>query len=251
MKVPAGVRLQSIESGEGADRLVAIAELEPLKHTVEFGGPQGAHHRGDDASLLTEPCSQGGRPRGADVQHARFRHHSAPNHATGPMTWKEFLGRSHTGERKEEPMAVETNKHNDEAALKRVLEGGVEAIRDKNIEGVMSIYAQEVVSFDIVPPLRYVGADAFRKAWEAVFSSFQGPIGYELHDPTITVGDDVAFTFSLNRISGTMNNGQRTDLWLRWTACWRKINGKWLIVHHQNSVPVDVETGRAMLDGKP
>ena len=148
-------------------------------------------------------------------------------------------------------MAVEEHKKNDEAEIQRVLEGGVEAIRDKNIEGVMSLYAQEVVSFDIVPPLRYVGAGAFRKPWEKVFSSFQGPIGYEIHDLNITVGDDVAFTHSLNRISGTMNTGQKTALWLRWTACLRKINGKWLIVHHQNSVPVDLETGRAVLSLKP
>ena len=148
-------------------------------------------------------------------------------------------------------MAVEENKKNDEAEIKRVIEGGVEAIRDKNIEDVMSLYAQEVVSFDIVPPLRYVGADSFRNVWEVVFSSFQGPISYELHDLTITVGDDVAFANSLNRISGTMNNGLKTNLWLRWTACFRKINGKWLIVHHQNSVPVDLQQGKAVLDLKP
>jgi uncharacterized protein (TIGR02246 family) len=155
------------------------------------------------------------------------------------------------GERKEEPMTVEDNKKNDEAEIKRVIEGGVEALRDKNIEGVMSFYAQEVVSFDIVPPLRYVGAEAFRKVWEEVFFVYQGPIDYEIHDLTITVGDDVAFTHSLNRISGTLNTGQKTDLWLRVTACFRKINGKWLIVHHQNSVPVDLKTGRAVLDLKP
>lgn len=148
-------------------------------------------------------------------------------------------------------MAVEGTKKNDEAEIKRGIEGGVEAIRDKNIEGVMVLYAQEVVSFDIVPPLRYLGADAFRKVWEEVFSSFQGPIDYDIHDLTITVGGDVAFTYSLNRISGTLNTGQKTDLWLRWTACFRKINGQWLIVHHQNSVPVDLETGRAVLSLKP
>jgi uncharacterized protein (TIGR02246 family) len=148
-------------------------------------------------------------------------------------------------------MTVEDNKKNDEAEIKRVIEGGVEALRDKNIEGVMSFYAQGVVSFDIVPPLRYVGAEAFRKVWEEVFFVYQGPIDYEIHDLTITVGDDVAFTHSLNRISGTLNTGQKTDLWLRVTACFRKINGKWLIVHHQNSVPVDLKTGRAVLDLKP
>ena len=87
--------------------------------------------------------------------------------------------------------------------------------------------------------------------WEEVFSSFQGPIGYEIHDLNITVGDDVAFAHSLNRLSGTMNNGQKTDLWLRSTACFRKINGKWLIVHTQVSVPVDLEHGKAVLDLKP
>ena len=148
-------------------------------------------------------------------------------------------------------MAVEENKKNDEAEIKRVIEGGVEAIRDKNIEGVMALYAQEVVSFDIVPPLRYVGAEAYRKRWEETFSSFQGPIGYEIHDLSITVGDDVAFTHSLNRISGTMNTGQKTDLWLRATVCFRKINGQWLIVHTQVSVPVDLQTGRAVLSLKP
>ena len=148
-------------------------------------------------------------------------------------------------------MAVEEHKKNDEAEIKRVIEGYVEALRAKDLDGIMSMYAPEVVTFDVVPPLQYVGADAMRKRWEEVFSSFPGPMGYEIADLDITVGDDVAFTHSLNRISGTMNTGQKTDLWLRWTACFRKINGTWLIVHHQNSVPVDLETGRAVLSLKP
>jgi uncharacterized protein (TIGR02246 family) len=148
-------------------------------------------------------------------------------------------------------MTVEANKNNDEAAIQRLLDEGIRSVRSKNIEGVMALYAPEVVSFDIVPPLQYKGAEAFRKRWEEVFSSFSGPIGYELHDLSVTVGDDVAFSHSLNRISGTLHTGQQTDLWLRWTACFRKSNGQWLIMHHQNSVPVDLQTGRAVLDLKP
>ena len=148
-------------------------------------------------------------------------------------------------------MTIEENKKNDEAAIQRLLDDGIRSLRDKNIEGVMSLYAQEVVSFDIVPPLRYIGADAFRKVWEEIFFVFQGPINYEIADLSITVGDDVAFTHSLNRMSGTLTNGQKLDHWLRWTACFRKVNGKWLLVHHQASVPVDLETGKALLDLKP
>src|SRR5215472_16292659 len=146
-------------------------------------------------------------------------------------------------------MAVEEHKQNDASTIKRVI--GVEAVRHKNIEGVMSLYAPGSCRSTTCRSSRYLGADAFRTVWEEVFSSFQGPIGYEMHDLSMNVGDDVAFAHSHNHISGTMNTGQRTDLWLRWTACWRSINGKWLIVYTQVSVPVDVETGRAVLDLKP
>src|SRR5260370_39386747 len=147
-----------------------------------------------------------------------------------------------TSRRQEETMTVEANKKNEEAAIQRLIDDGIRSLRDKNIEGVMSLYAQEVVSFDIVPPLRYVGADAFRKVWEEVFSVYQGPIDYEVHDLSITVGDDLAFTHSLNLISGILKTAQKTNLSLPWTPCLRKINAKWLIVHHQNSLPLDLGT---------
>ena len=148
-------------------------------------------------------------------------------------------------------MAVEENKKNDEAEIKRVIEGGVEAIRAKDLDGIMSMYAPELVSFDIVPPLQYVGADVYRNHWLEGWSLLQGPMSYEVADLDITVGDAVAFTRSLNRSSATLNTGQKTDFWLRWTACFRKINGTWLIVHMHVSVPFDFATGRAVLDLKP
>jgi uncharacterized protein (TIGR02246 family) len=148
-------------------------------------------------------------------------------------------------------MAVEENKQNDEAEIKKVIEGGIKAIRAKDLDGVMAMYAPDLVSFDIVPPLQYVGADAYRKHWGEALSSFPGPLDYEIVNLSITVGDDVAFAHSFNRLSATMNNGQQIGNWLRWTACFRKINGKWLIAHMQASLPVDLETGKAVLDLKP
>ena len=63
--------------------------------------------------------------------------------------------------------------------------------------------------------------------------------------------DDMAFTFSLNRIRGTLKNGDKSDRWLRWSTGCRKTNGKWNIVHEHVSVPVDVKAGKALLDLKP
>jgi ketosteroid isomerase-like protein len=87
--------------------------------------------------------------------------------------------------------------------------------------------------------------------WADVFTVYQRPLGYEIRDLTITVGDNVALGHSLNRISGTLNNGNQADYWVRWTGCFQKIDGTWLIVHDQVSVPVDVASGRALLTLQP
>ena len=72
-----------------------------------------------------------------------------------------------------------------------------------------------------------------------------------MRDLTVTVGDHVAFAHSLNRVTGTLKSGSSADYWVRWTACFRKIDGNWLIAHDHVSVPLDVASGRALLDLKP
>ena len=139
----------------------------------------------------------------------------------------------------------------DEADIRRRLDELLAALHSMDLEGVMALYAPDVVSFDIVPPLRHMGVEAKRKQWVDAFATYQRPLGYEIRDLTLTVGDDVAFGHSLNRISGTLQNGQRSEFWLRWTAGFRKIDGTWRIAHDQVSVPVDFESGRALLDLKP
>jgi uncharacterized protein (TIGR02246 family) len=139
----------------------------------------------------------------------------------------------------------------DEAEIRQRIDKLVQAIRAMDLEGVKPIYAPDIVSFDIVPPLQHVGAEAKWKNWADVFTVYQRPLGYEIHDLTITLGEDVAFGHSLNRISGTLKNGNRTDSWVRWTGCFRKIDGDWLIVHDQVSVPIDMGSGKASLNLRP
>jgi uncharacterized protein (TIGR02246 family) len=147
-------------------------------------------------------------------------------------------------------MTSENERTKNETAIRELIDGLVTAIRAKNLDGVMSSYASDLVAFDIVPPLRFVGATELKKPWQDVFDRFE-TIDYEVRDLSITAGDDVAFSRSLNRMSGTMADGQKTDLWLRLTAGYRKIDGRWLIVHLQASVPVDLATGKAALDLTP
>jgi ketosteroid isomerase-like protein len=65
------------------------------------------------------------------------------------------------------------------------------------------------------------------------------------------VGDPVAFTHCLARISGAARTGTERAYWVRWTACFRKFDGIWFIMHDQVSVPLDFKSGRALLDLEP
>jgi uncharacterized protein (TIGR02246 family) len=138
-----------------------------------------------------------------------------------------------------------------EAEIRQRLDEWVQALRMKDINGVMSIYADDMVSFDIVPPLFYAGSDAYHQRWQEVFDTYTGRIEYEIRDVHITTEGDVAFLHSLNHIKGTMVSGQKTDMWLRWTACLRLIKGVWKIAHLHASVPADLATGRAVTNLQP
>ena len=67
-----------------------------------------------------------------------------------------------------------------EALIRQRVEEAVKAIRAKDIEGIMSLYAPDIVSFDIGPPLRYVGADRKRRAWQESSMHTPAPSTYEL-----------------------------------------------------------------------
>ena len=83
------------------------------------------------------------------------------------------------------------------------------------------------------------------------FALFQDPIDIETRSLSVTTGDDLAFSYQLLRLYATRTNGQKSDYWERLTFCFRKIDGKWLITHEHVSVPVNFESGKAVLDLKP
>jgi ketosteroid isomerase-like protein len=144
-----------------------------------------------------------------------------------------------------------TQQPTDEASIRQRIQNYVAAIRAKDLDRVMAIFAPDLVSFDLEPPLQHLGADAKRKNWARAFAAYEHPLGYEIRDLTITVGEGAAFARGLNRISGALKNGSRADYWVRWTACFRKIDGDWLIVHDQVSVPLDLESGKGLRTLQP
>ena len=130
--------------------------------------------------------------------------------------------------------AIEKNQ------IHELVDSWATAVRAKDLDGMMANYAPDVISFDVLPPLQETGLETARKRAEIWISSFQGAIGYEMHDLSITMGEDIAFCHSINQVSGTKTDGGKVDMPVRATICFRKINGAWLVTHQHISVPVEM-----------
>ena len=139
----------------------------------------------------------------------------------------------------------------DEARIRQILEHWRVAFEKKDVAGVMSVYSRDVVAYDIVPPLQYVGYEAYRRDYQDFFAQYTGPLRVEMRSLHVAAGDTVAVAFMLERVTGALKSGEASDIWLRATQIYRKTGGRWLAVHDHISVPTDLATGKAALDLKP
>ncbi len=94
----AGVRLQSIDSGEVAGRLVALAEMGPLGHIAAMGGPEILTIEEMTTAYL-QACERAATVRSEPLSDAlydalRSGDQLTPDHAYGLLTWNDFLRRT-------------------------------------------------------------------------------------------------------------------------------------------------------------
>ncbi|MBF6441307.1 YybH family protein [Nocardia farcinica] len=137
------------------------------------------------------------------------------------------------------------------AELRRRIDEAVDALRTKDLAALERLYTPDVVSFDIEPPLQHVGVAAKLANWARVFEVFD-TVTYEVRDLTFTAGADVAFGHAFARLGGTRADGTATSgIWVRVSYGLRRIDGAWLIAHDQVSVPLDIRTGRGVVDLEP
>ena len=148
----------------------------------------------------------------------------------------------------------ETEKVADnQTEIRALIDQWEKAFRAKDVNGVMAAYApgNEVVAYDVIPPLQVTGKEAYRKNYEMFFSQYEGPLDFEMRDLKIVADKEIAFLYVLERVTGTLKKGGKSTLWVRVTSGLRKIDGKWLIIHDHVSVPADFDSGKALLDLTP
>jgi uncharacterized protein YndB with AHSA1/START domain/ketosteroid isomerase-like protein len=138
----------------------------------------------------------------------------------------------------------------DQAAIRAIFGDRTNALFGKSVDLAVKHVADHVVSYDLPPPLQYVGPG--RDGLQQWFDTWDGPIALAMADLTVEASGDVAFAYGLGHMTGTKKDGENVDLWMRCTAGLRRIDGAWKITHQHASVPFYMDGSfKAAVDLKP
>lgn len=143
-----------------------------------------------------------------------------------------------------------TSSTRDEIEIRDRIGRWTQALHAQDLDALMSLYAPDVVVFDVTPPHRVVGADQYRRNFERWFAEMP-TIEYETHELCIKTGEDVAFHHALGHVQAVRSNGEKVDYWVRVTVGFEKRNGEWLMIHDHVSMPFDMKSAKAVRELRP
>jgi ketosteroid isomerase-like protein len=124
-----------------------------------------------------------------------------------------------------------------EDQIRELLEQWARATRNGQQDEVLAHHAPDVLIYDVLPPMKYEGAAAYRRSWGDWQPDTQGEGQFELRDLSIVSGSDVAFAHCFIQCGGTLPNGKSFEDFVRATFCLQKISGGWKVVHQHISKP--------------
>ena len=124
--------------------------------------------------------------------------------------------------------------------IRDTVERWIEAIRARDIDGVLAAHTDDLVMFDATPPYDGVrGTAAYRDSWPPFFDFLAGGALFEPVELDVVAGDDVGFVYALLRCGLPDHLEANPDQRLRITMGLRKVDGQWLIAHEHHSFPIE------------
>ena len=115
--------------------------------------------------------------------------------------------------------------------VRALVERWMEAIRRKDIDGVVAYHDSDVVFYDVPPPEQLRGIEAYRQSW----ADFLGWVTtFETDDLQVYAGEDIAFSHCIVRCAG---NTEPQPFLVRLTIGLRKLDSGWVVTHEHHSVP--------------
>lgn len=148
-------------------------------------------------------------------------------------------------------MSDEKRNEAAQAEIQQAVQSWQQAVQSRDVARIMMHYAPDVVAFDAIMQLRFKGAEAYGKHWQACLEMCTDNMIFEPGEVTISVSHELALLYGLIRCGETDANGQQRSSWMRMTTGYKKVDGQWLIEHEHFSAPFDIESAKALFDLDP
>jgi ketosteroid isomerase-like protein len=138
--------------------------------------------------------------------------------------------------RKESIMSADKSNIEQEQ-VRQILEEWACATRKDLQDDILKNHEPDAVIFDVLPPMKYDGTEAYRRSWDEWQPDTQGEGRFDLQNLSITTGADVAFAHCFIACGGSLPDGKVFEDVVRATFCLRKTEGTWRIEHQHVSKP--------------
>lgn len=127
-----------------------------------------------------------------------------------------------------------------EAEIRSLLEAWANATRQNRKSDVLANHSANVLIYDVLPPMKYDSAEAYRCSWDEWQPETPGEGQFSLEGLSITAGADVAFSTCFIRCGGTLPDGRTFQDLVRATFCLQKSAGSWVVMHQHISKPFEL-----------
>lgn len=129
------------------------------------------------------------------------------------------------------------SSHADESAIHALLQSWASATRQGRQDDVLRHHAPDVLVYDVLPPMKYSSAAAYRQSWDDWQPDNQGELRFEFEDLSVTAGSGLAFAHGFIHCGGTLPSGRTFEDTVRATFCLGKVDGQWQVLHQHISKP--------------
>jgi ketosteroid isomerase-like protein len=127
----------------------------------------------------------------------------------------------------------------EETRIKALLESWADAVRRHDLPAILAHHEQDIIMFDLPPPLQCKGIEAYQQTWDLFFRYHKPGAAFDIEELSVTAGQDVAFAAAIMRCGpdSSSNPADKDGFLFRLTVGLRKVDGDWCIAHEHHSEP--------------
>jgi len=121
--------------------------------------------------------------------------------------------------------------------ISEIIEEWAKAVREENINGILANHSNNILMFDVPPPLQSKGIDAYKRSWNIFFSWSKKPVIFNINELEIITSNTVAYCHGIGQCMGIGSDDREESLKFRLTIGFIKEDGHWIITHEHHSLP--------------